>query len=55
MNTMTDKNQFLKETVKHIDITKFDPRPLIEDMKFMAFQARNLSRACLIYDKMLED
>ena len=50
-----DKKQVLKETIKHIDITEFDPRPLIESMKFMAFQARNLSRACVIYDKMLED
>lgn len=50
-----DKKQVLKEAIKHIDITEFDPRPLIESMKFMAFQARNLSRACVIYDKMLED
>lgn len=51
----TTKKEYLKDAVQHIDITKFDTRLMIESMKSMAFQARNLSRACDIFDKILED
>lgn len=49
------KKEYLKETVEHLDITRFDPRPLIEQFESMAFQARNLARAARIYDRMLAD
>jgi deoxyhypusine synthase len=54
-NPNFSKKDLLKETINHIDITKHDPRPLIDEMRNMAFQARNLNRACTIYDKMLAD
>lgn len=49
------KKDLLKETISHIDITKHDPRPIIDQMQHMAFQARNLYRACDIYNKMLAE
>jgi deoxyhypusine synthase len=54
-NPNFSKKDLLKETINHIDITKHDPRPIIDEMKNMAFQARNLNHACTIYDKMLAD
>ena len=54
-NSNFSKKDLLKETINHIDITKHDPRPFVDEMKNMAFQARNLNRACTIYDKMLAD
>ena len=50
-----DKNILLKNKIKHIDIKKFNSIPLIESYKGMAFQSRNLARACKIYDDMLKD
>jgi deoxyhypusine synthase len=44
------KQQYLKDTIKHIDIKKHDPRPILEGMICMAFQARNLYRACIILE-----
>lgn len=49
------KSDYLKETIEHIDITKHNVVPLVDAMGKMAFQARNLSRAAQIYDKMLAD
>jgi deoxyhypusine synthase len=45
----------LHRTVKHIDITAHDPRPLVEAYKEMSFSARDLGRACEIYERMLQD
>lgn len=50
-----NKKELLKQKIKHIDIKKFDSVSLIESFNDMAFQSRNLARACKIYDKMLED
>jgi deoxyhypusine synthase len=50
-----NKKELLKQKIKHIDIKKFDSVLLIESFNDMAFQSRNLARACKIYDKMLED
>ena len=50
-----EKQELLKQKIQHIDITKFDSTPLIESYQNMAFQARNLSRAAKIYEKMLKD
>src|SRR5512136_783499 len=47
--------EFLKEKVEHIDIKKINTIPLIESFDKMAFQSRNLSRACKIYDTMISD
>src|SRR5581483_10203745 len=49
------KSDLLKEPIEHIDITKHNVVPLVDAMGKMAFQARNLSRAAQIYDKMLAD
>ncbi|KYK25367.1 deoxyhypusine synthase [Thermoplasmatales archaeon SG8-52-4] len=50
-----DKKDLLKKKIKHIDIKKFNSIPLIDSFDDMAFQSRNLARACKIYDTMLND
>ena len=50
-----NKKELLKQKIKHIDIKKFDSIPLIESFDDMAFQSRNLARACKIYETMLKD
>lgn len=50
-----DKKEYLKETVKHINIKEFDSTPIISAYENMAFQSRNLARASKIYDMMLKD
>src|SRR3989304_7980326 len=47
--------EHLHTEIKHIDIKSFDASPLMEQFGLMAFQARNLARAALIYDQMLKD
>ncbi|HLD94877.1 MAG TPA: deoxyhypusine synthase [Anaerolineales bacterium] len=49
------KKKILDSVIQHIDIKSFDARPLMGQFESMAFQARNLARACLIYDQMLKD
>jgi deoxyhypusine synthase len=49
------KSDFLKNPVKHIDITSFDATPIIESMKGMSFTARDLAIAADIYDRMLSE
>jgi len=49
------KSDFLKDTIKHIDIKKHNFVKLVEDMNDMAFSSRDLARAAMIYDKMLAD
>lgn len=49
------KEKYLSTEVEHIDITNFNAVPILEAMGKTAFQARNLYRASLIYDKMLQD
>ena len=49
------KSDLLVTPIEHVDLAAFDPRPLVNAMERMAFQARNLNRACRIYDMMLED
>jgi deoxyhypusine synthase len=53
--SMPSKADFLKEMINHIDITKHNAAPLVEAMRAMAFQARNLYRASSIYDRMIAD
>jgi deoxyhypusine synthase len=49
------KKDLLKRQVKHIDITKFDARPIIDQMDHMSFTSRDLARATQIYNMMLKD
>ena len=50
-----NKKELLKQKIKHIDIKKLDITQLIESFDDMAFQSRNLARACKIYNDMLKD
>ena len=52
---MTKKQTFLTHKVAHVDITQHNTVPLVDAMGGMAFQARNLHRAALIFDKMQQD
>jgi len=52
---MASKIDYLKDPVRHIDITKHNSVPMIEAMRSMAFSARDLARAAEIYDRMLAD
>ena len=49
------KKDLLRKPVKHIDIKTFDARPIVDGYASMAFQARNLSVAAEIYNRMLSD
>ncbi|MCS7083021.1 MAG: deoxyhypusine synthase [Bacteroidetes bacterium] len=49
------KADYLREPIRHLDMSTFDAVPLIEAMEHMAFQARNLARAAKIYEQMLRD
>src|SRR5258705_11135429 len=51
----TRKAELLSTPVEHIDITKFDARPIVEAMGKMSFTSRDLARATGIYNQMLED
>jgi deoxyhypusine synthase len=50
-----NKAEVLERPIKHIDITAHDPRTLIDAYKEMSFSARELGRACEIYERMLQD
>ena len=50
-----NKKNFLKDPVKHIDITSFDSRKIIESMKDMSFASRDTSNAAKILNEMLID
>src|ERR687893_3160542 len=51
----TRKAELLSSPVEHVDITKFDARPIVEAMGKMSFTSRDLARATGIYNQMLED
>ena len=51
----TRKAELLSTEVEHIDITKFDARPIVEAMGKMSFTSRDLGRATGIYNQMLDD
>jgi len=50
-----EKSDILGEKIGHIDITRFDAGPIIDQYANMAFQAKNLARCAHLYDEMLED
>ncbi|OFW24275.1 MAG: deoxyhypusine synthase [Acidobacteria bacterium RIFCSPLOWO2_02_FULL_59_13] len=52
---MATKKDFLQHPVEHIDITRHNVVPLVEEMRHMAYSARDLARAAEIYDRMLRD
>lgn len=52
---MASKQDYLKETIEHIDMKKHNVIPMVDDMKDMAFTARDLSTAASYYDMMLSD
>lgn len=49
------KAELLSKEVKHVDITSFDARPIIDSMRDMSFTSRDLARAADIYNMMLAD
>src|SRR5438045_3522806 len=49
------KAALLSKVVKHIDITSFDARPIIDQMAGMSFTSRDLANATSIYNRMLAD
>ncbi|HID38908.1 MAG TPA: deoxyhypusine synthase [Calditrichaeota bacterium] len=49
------KKEYLQKRIEHIDITRFNVVSMIESMRGMAFQARNLASAADIFDRMLKD
>ncbi len=49
------KAELLSSVVEHIDITKFDARPIVDAMGKMSFTSRDLARATDLYNQMLED
>ncbi len=49
------KTDYLKDTIKHIDIKKYNVVPMVDAMKDMAFQARNLARGAEIFNMMQKD
>ncbi len=49
------KKDFLKNPVKHIDITSFDSRDIISSMKNMSFVSRETGQAAEIFNQMLKD
>ncbi len=52
---MASKQDFLKDTIEHIDMKKHNVVPIVDDMKNMAFSARDLATAAEYYDMMLKD
>ena len=49
------KKDFLNKPIEHIDITKFDARPIIASMEKMSFVSRETANAAKIYNEMLSE
>ena len=49
------KKDFLSKPIEHIDITKFDARPIISSMEKMSFVSRETANAAKIYNEMLSE
>lgn len=49
------KKELLSRPVEHIDVTKFDGRPIIDAYREMAYSSRTLANAADIYSMMLKD
>ena len=55
MTKKITKKDLLKKIVKHIDITSFDARSIIDQMADMSFTSRDLAKASEIFNMMLKD
>ncbi|NKB48204.1 MAG: deoxyhypusine synthase [Alphaproteobacteria bacterium] len=51
----SQKDALLSTPIKHIDMTSFDAREIIDRMAKMSFTSRDLARAAEIYNAMLAD
>ncbi|MCG3121697.1 MAG: Deoxyhypusine synthase-like protein [Phycisphaerales bacterium] len=49
------KQDLLKNPIQHIDVTKFDARPIIDSYRQMAYSSRTLANAADIFSMMLAD
>jgi len=49
------KKDYLKDSIKHIDITSFDATKIIEGMRGMSFTARSTAQAADILGQMIKD
>ncbi len=49
------KQELLSKPIKHVDITKFDGRSIIDSYRNMAYSSRTLANAADIYSMMLKD
>jgi deoxyhypusine synthase len=49
------KAELLAKTIEHVDITKFDARPIIDAMRKMSFSSRDTARAADILDMALRE
>jgi len=49
------KSDFLKDKIRHIDITSFDSRPIINNMRDMSFTSREIAQAADIFERMIRD
>ena len=49
------KRDLLRETIKHIDITKIDSTLLIDSMREMSFSSRDTAAAADILQLMIND
>jgi deoxyhypusine synthase len=49
------KKEYLTDTVRHIDFTAFDARPIVEAMDGMSFSARETARAAALLNTMIRD
>jgi deoxyhypusine synthase len=49
------KEELLSRPIQHIDITRFDARPIIKSYRDMAYSSRTLANAADIYSMMLKD
>lgn len=52
---MTQKRDYLKDTIQHVDIARHNVVSLVEAMRHMAYSSRDLARGAEIYDRMLRD
>lgn len=55
MSVSDRKASLLEHKVEHLSLTSFDPRPLVDGWRNMAFQARNAARAADIFQMMVRD
>ena len=52
---MTKKSELLNREVKHIDITSFDARNIVNQMRDMSFTSRDMAKASNLFEMMLAD